>query len=568
MGRRQKAQAAIAAMMIAGAFLETLGVSMVVPLVLIVTQPEVMERDPAIGKLCSIAGIHTERALVLAVIAGLAAVFIIKGLFLLAEYHIQFKFVHENKLAVQKRLLKIYLSRPYEYFLGTDFSGILQNITENVDAAFTVFSHILGFCTECIVSLFLAAAIFIIDPMMTVLVSAVLLLLAFLLLYIIRRILEQEGRKKQRYGALRSKWLLQAIHGIKEIKILRKEGYFLDNYIETGREQLEAERKNAVLNRVPRILIESFGVGAMLLGIAVLVLEGNDVGKIFPALSAFAMAVVRLMPSAHRMVTYMNELAYYEPAVDKLAALFENLKDRDGERLAVSNTGKKFSLKKEIRLSGIMYRYPNTDKNVLKNADMCISVGKSVGIVGASGAGKTTAADILLGLLKPQAGRVSADGVDVSGHYEEWLSCVGYIPQMAFMLDDAIRSNVAFGVPREEIDDARVWEALEEARLADFVRSLPKGLDTEIGERGVRLSGGQRQRISIARALYTGPELLVFDEATSALDMETEAAVIESIKHLHGKKTIVIIAHRLETIGMCDVVYRVEEGGTITERRD
>lgn len=582
MERKQKLQVAtLAVMMILGAFLETMGVSMVVPLVLIVTQPGVIERNPILKAVCNMCGIYTEKTLVLAVIAGLAVIFILKGFFLLAEYQMQFKFVHENKLSMQRRLLQIYLNRPYEYFLGTNFSEILQNITENTNAAFTVFSHILGFFMEAIVSLFLAITIFLIDPMMTVLVGIVLFLLVFFLLHVIRHILEQEGRKKQKYGAQMSKWLLQAIHGIKEIKILRKENYFLENYIETGRKLLEAERRNAILNRVPRILIESFSVSAMLLGMALLILSGNDVNKILPALSAFAMAAVRLMPSAHRMVTYMNELAYYEPALDRLEEHFESLeaeqnvrsarnlwsgkcatKGKDGKQdLSVANNKpEKFFLKKGILLSGISYHYPNLQKNVLENVDMYIPVGKSVGIVGISGAGKTTAVDILLGLLKPQIGKVLVDEVDVEDFYEEWLSYVGYIPQMIFMLDDSIRGNVAFGVQRDEIDDDRVWEVLEEAQLAEFVRNLPGGLDTEIGERGVRLSGGQRQRIGIARALYAEPEVLIFDEATSALDRETEAAMLESIRRLQGRKTMVIIAHRLETIAVCDVVYRVEDG--------
>lgn len=557
LGRKQKWRlAVIAAMMILGAFLETLGVSMVIPLVLIVTQPGVMESSPVLKALCGACGIYTEKTLALAVIAGLAAVFILKGFFLLAEYQIQFKFVHDNKLAMQRKLLRIYLNRPYEYFLGTNFSEIMQNITENIDAAFIVFSHILGFFTESVVSLFLVVTIFLIDPGMTILVSAVLLALILFLLYIVRSVLEREGRKRQRYGAQMSKWLLQAIHGVKEIKVLRKENYFLENYLENGRKLLEAERKNAILNRIPRILIESFSVSAMLLGIAALILTGNDVNQILPALSAFAMAAVRLMPSAHRMVTYMNELAYYEPAIDRLGEHFKSLEDEREEPAEPGASGN-LTLKKEIRLSGIYYRYPNSEKDVLANLDMRIPVGKSVGIIGASGAGKTTAADILLGLLKPQAGQALADGVDVSGFPKEWLSHVGYIPQMIFMLDDSIRGNVAFGARRDEVDDDKVWEALEEAQLAQFVRELSHGLDAEIGERGVRLSGGQRQRIGIARALYADPELLIFDEATSALDSETEAAVVESVKRLKGRKTLVVISHRKETVGMCDFVYRV-----------
>ena len=220
----------------------------------------------------------------------------------------------------------------------------------------------------------------------------------------------------------------------------------------------------------------------------------------------------------------------------------------------------KLEVTREIRLENITYKYPNTNVLIFDHADMNIPIGSSVGIVGTTGAGKSTIVDILLGLLQIEEGSILADGQDVREHYASWLKNVGYIPQTVFMIDDSIRKNVAFGYPEEEIDDEKVWRALEEAQLDTFVRGLPEGLDTSIGERGIRISGGQRQRISIARALFEDPEVLVLDEATSALDNETEAAIMDSINRLHGKKTLIIIAHRLQTIEKCDMVYRVEEG--------
>jgi ABC-type bacteriocin/lantibiotic exporter with double-glycine peptidase domain len=220
----------------------------------------------------------------------------------------------------------------------------------------------------------------------------------------------------------------------------------------------------------------------------------------------------------------------------------------------------KLPVRQVIRMEDITYKYPNTDKLILDKATMEIPIGKSVGIVGASGAGKTTIVDVLLGLLKPEEGRILADGVDVSTNYKGWLKNVGYIPQTIFMTDSTIRKNVAFGVPEDEIDDEKVWQALREAALDEFVKELPEGLDTEIGERGIRLSGGQRQRIGIARALFEDPEVLVLDEATSALDNDTEAAIMDSINRLHGRKTLVIIAHRLQTIEKCDMIYNIGDG--------
>ena len=226
----------------------------------------------------------------------------------------------------------------------------------------------------------------------------------------------------------------------------------------------------------------------------------------------------------------------------------------------------KLPVKREIELRNITYSYPNSEALIFDNADMVIPIGKAVGVVGTSGAGKTTIIDILLGLLKLRTGQVLADGVDITSNYPGWLKNIGYIPQVIFMLDSTIRKNVAFGYTDEEIDDERVWEVLKEAQLDEFVRSLPEGLDTSIGERGIRLSGGQRQRIGIARALFEDPEVLVLDEATSALDNETEAAIMDSINILAGKKTLVIIAHRLQTIEKCNMVYRVENGKITRER--
>ena len=263
----------------------------------------------------------------------------------------------------------------------------------------------------------------------------------------------------------------------------------------------------------------------------------------------------------------MTSMAFNEP-------FFFNVSDNLVEETNAENTDisyavaakEKLPVTKEVRLADITYHYPNSDKLIFNHASVSFPIGKSIGIVGTSGAGKTTIIDILLGLLKLQGGKVLADDVDIQTHYREWLANVGYIPQMIFLLDADIRKNVAFGIPEEEIDDQRLWYALREAQLDEFVKTLPEGIATGIGERGIRLSGGQRQRIGIARALYNDPEVLILDEATSALDNDTEAAIMDSINRLHGKKTLVIIAHRLQTIEKCDMVFRVEDGGIYRER--
>lgn len=308
-------------------------------------------------------------------------------------------------------------------------------------------------------------------------------------------------------------------------------------------------------------------MAAMFIVVAVLIGNGTELQSIIPMLTAVAMAAIRLLPSVNRISGALNKISYGEPMLDKV---IENMHVLE-KNPAQTNDGKRHGLsvpklRELLKFERISYHYPSSEEPVLSNASMTIRRGESVGIVGPSGAGKTTSVDIILGLLNPQSGQVLVDGVNIKNDLHGWLSQIGYIPQMIFMLDDTIRANVAFGEQKGDIDDAKVWCALREAALEEFVRSLPEGLDTQIGERGVRLSGGQRQRIGIARALYQNPEVLIFDEATSALDNETESAIMESIHGLRGTKTMIIIAHRLTTIEACDRIFRVEHGKIEQER--
>lgn len=378
-------------------------------------------------------------------------------------------------------------------------------------------------------------------------------------------ILRNAGVRWQKSNAITNKWLMQSMHGIKEVKVAAKEAFFVEQYAKAGRVSIECEKKNTVMGNIPKLMIEAVTVSAMLGVIAVLMLRGKNVSDLVPQLSAFAMAAVRLLPSANRVSTAFNNISYQEPMLDKMIENMRDMSEWEGTWGEATHETT-ITLEKQLELHDITYRYPNAEEPVLRNANMLIPVGKSVGIVGVSGAGKTTAVDILLGLLKPENGQVLADGKSIEEDYRGWLSHLSYIPQNIYMLDDTIRANVAFGFDLKKVSDEQIWRALREAQLEEFVKSLPDGLDTQIGERGVRLSGGQRQRIGIARALFTDPELIILDEATSALDNETESAIMDAINALHGKKTLIIIAHRLTTIEECDMVYRVENGKINEER--
>ncbi|MCM1498993.1 MAG: ABC transporter ATP-binding protein/permease [Clostridium sp.] len=553
--------------MLIGAFLEVLGVSLMVPLLTAVMQPDIVETNKYVKIVCDTLDLHSYRSFVIACIIALVFVFILKDLYIIFQYYAQYRFVYNNRFATQCRLLHAFLHRPYEYFLHADSGEIMRVVQGDVGTTYTLLSSLLGMATELIVSAALLITVFIISPWMTLMVGALLLLVMFLIAKVVKPKLQRQGKVFQKHAAATNKWLIQAINGMKEIKVTNKEAFFENNYNQSGTKMIKAERYNTILQNTPRLIIEMSSVCSMLIVIGIMIYSGLDMKTLVPALGAFAMAAVKLMPSANRITTAINSVAFQEPALDKLLENLKVLEDSaEYEKLESQNSGK-LTLEKEILLSDITYVYPKGEVKVLDHAVMRIPVGKSVGIVGTSGAGKTTAVDILLGLLNPQEGQVFSDGTDVKTAYRDWLSHIGYIPQMIFMLDGSIRDNVAFGCGKGEQSDEKVWAALEEAQLAEYVRGLPEGLDARIGERGIRLSGGQRQRIGIARALYTNPELLVFDEATSALDNETEAAIMESINALRGKKTMVIIAHRLTTIEGCDIVYRVENGQIIEEEQ-
>lgn len=549
-------------LMLIGALMETMGVSLILPLMNALLDNEFFKEHKYAVLLCNTLGLRSQKTFLVVILLVLIAVFIIKDVFLYFEYYVQTRFICNNRLAAQRELMSSYLRRPYDYYLNASSGEITRIITSDVSGAFGLMTTIMTFFTEFIVCTALIAAMIFIDAVMSVLAAVILLAELFVIYRFVKPALRNAGTGLQKASANANKWVLQSIAGIKELKVSCKEDYFLEQYTRYADEAITSEKINTVLGNAPRLIIEAVTVSAMLAVMIFMLLAGRDISSLLPQLAAFALAAVRLLPSANRISTALNAIAYQEPMLDKM---IENLKvlnheDEESGRMHLHKTETLLTLEKCCGLQNITFVYPNSDNEVLCHADMVIPVGKSVGIVGTSGAGKTTAVDILLGLLEQRQGRVYTDGKDICCNYKQWLSMTGYIPQMIYMLDDTIRANVAFGLPRNSIDDKQVWRALEEAQLKKFVEELPQGLDTEIGERGVRLSGGQRQRIGIARALYSNPKLLIFDEATSALDNETETAIMESVNALHGKKTLIIIAHRLSTIQECDLVYRVENG--------
>jgi ABC-type multidrug transport system fused ATPase/permease subunit len=441
-------------------------------------------------------------------------------------------------------------------------------ISQDTVGAFVIVQDAMEMCAEMFVAIMLAAAVFIMDPGMALAMGLMLVVLMFFIAKVIKPKLNRYGASHVKYDTLATKWLLQFSGGIKDIKIAESEGFFEENYGYNDKIDKKMEKERAVFRNVPRVLLEATCISGVLLIFIVRLVQGENIADMVPQLSAFVVAAVRLLPSANRISSYANEIAYNMPQLERTVAHIRQAReDAEPEKVALEQpeSDAPFTLDDTVQLRNITFKYDEGDKYILENACMDIPIASSVGVVGTSGAGKTTAIDILLGLLKPESGQVLVDGRDIESNYHAWLRNISYIPQTIYLLDDTIRANVIFGNVSQEAGEESVWAALREAQLEEFVRSLPEGLDTQIGERGVRLSGGQRQRIGIARALYTEPKMLIFDEATSALDNETEEALMEAINSLHGRKTMIIIAHRLQTIQNCDLVYRVGEGKIILD---
>ena len=567
--RQKRQMVGIVILMLIGGVLESVGISLIAPVMEIVLQPEAVDQKPYLHFLYTFFHLRSTEQLAGLIMVALVLVFVIKNIFLYFMNVVQLRFVYTNQFATSRRMMINFMKRPYEYYLNADTSVIQRNITSDVNNMYGLILSVLQLTSEVIVFVCLVVILLSQDAQMTIFIAGLLIVVLMIIKYVIKPVMQRAGRENQDYYSGLYKWIEESVTGIKEIKIAGRENYFINGYADCGAGYVNAVQKYNLYNSTPRLLIETVAIAGMIGYMLFLMQTGVSIRQVAPSLSVLALAAARLLPSANRINTYTTSIAYFEPffmnVSDHLQAeIHDEDMTYDEHVYRRRETVEKLPLHREISLENISYKYPNTDVYILKEANLKIPVGKSVGIVGTSGAGKTTIVDVMLGLLAPAEGRILADGVEVRAHYKEWLKNIGYIPQTIFMLDSTIRKNVAFGVPDDEIEEERVWAALKEAQLDTYIRSLPDGLDTSIGERGIRLSGGQR--IGIARALYEDPEVMVLDEATSALDGEAEAAIMESINRLHGKKTLVIIAHRLTTIEKCDLVYRVGEQKAVRER--
>ncbi len=575
--RRQKWQTlGLLALIILGTAFELLGVSAVQPLInAIMDRDSLAERGGIYTFIYETFHLQNATQLILVLMGLLIAVYVIKNLYLIFMYRQQYRYIYSNMRTLSTRMMRSYLSRPYSYFIEKSSAELLRNINQDTADFFGVIQAAVQLTTEGLVVCALILYLFIKDKTITIAVGLLLglLILAFQRIY--KKRLLVRGERNRQYEAEVNKWIQQAFGGIKEVKVMNREDFFFREYDRAYAGRVHSEYSYHTMIAIPKPIIEACAMGAMLGAAFIKIATGVNLAYFIPTLSLFVVAAYRLLPSFNRITEYMGTIAYQMPAV---TAIYEHLREIDAnerERAAEPAAGEttaadpsaaetgKLSIGGGIRVQDLSFRYPNAEKLVLEQLDLEIPVNTSVALIGQSGAGKTTLADLILGVLQPTGGAILAGERNIAAELDRWHRTIGYVPQNIYLLDDTIEANIAFGIPEDQVDSARVRQAIDRAQLRETIDALPEGMQTVVGERGIRFSGGQRQRIGIARALYAEPEVLVLDEATSALDNETEAAVMESIDALHGKMTLIIIAHRLSTIQNCDVVYEIADGKAV-----
>lgn len=554
----------VLACIMVGALVETLGVSIILPLVQAMVSPEKICEGIPFPSLSRYLRGKSNADIILILAGAVIAVYIFKNLYLIFLSYIRSWYSCKVQKEVAIKMMNSYMKRGYPFFLDMNISKLLRGVGGDVSGLYNVIFQSFKIITEGLTAVCICIFIMVTDFYMALAIAGIGLICVILIVGVFKNKMTRYGKTYRRYIGITNQNSIQAFEGIKEILVMRREKHFKDQFAQSYQVMQKANVIHAVASESPAYIIEGACVAGLIAVVSFKAVTSADIETLIPQMAAYAIAAFRILPSLGRISSGINAMIYSLPSMDAAyenvyeANRFEERRLQDKELLPGNE--RKLEFHEEIRIQNVSWRYNAEGPLIVDNITFSIKKGSSVAFVGPSGAGKTTLADIILGLLRPQTGDVLVDGNSIFDSPNEWANLIGFVPQSVYLIDDTIRHNVAFGIDEEEIKEEQVWNALEQAQLAEFVRSLPKGLENVVGDKGVRLSGGQRQRIAIAKALYKNPEILVLDEATSALDNDTENAVMEAIELLQGQKTLIIIAHRLSTIQNCDIVYEVKDG--------
>lgn len=549
-------------LMLIGMLLEILSVAMVIPTIsFLVNQGQ--DQNFITDKIKYLLPDYPKDQYVTLVILLLVGVYFVKAVFLGFLAWRQMGFSYGIQQSISLRLFTNYIRQPYSFHLNKNSSELLQNAIGEVNLFVgNVITPGIELITEVFVLTGIAALLLIYEPMGSLFALGSLLLASVIFYLVVRKRTSYYGAIRQTHERKRVQHLQQGLGGVKDVKLLGREIDFLTQYEYHNKMSSKMLRIVKTLNQFPRLWLEFLSICG--LGIIIFVVSYNDedTSAVIPVIGLFGAAAFRLIPSFNRI---LNSLQSYRFGLPVIETIYRELKLNKQVAPALLNTASNFYFKDQIQISGLTFSYPGTNKNTLNSVSFSIKHGQTVGIIGPSGSGKSTLVDLILGLLSPSIGSIKVDNCNIEDAMREWQNLIGYVPQTVFLCDDTLRRNIAFGIPDKEINDVAIKLAIKHAQLDTYANSLDLGINTFVGERGVRISGGQRQRIGIARALYHNPPILVLDEATSSLDNETERGVMEAIVALQGSKTIVIVAHRLTTVKHCDRIFRFEQGKLVEE---
>jgi len=543
-------------LMIVGSVLETLSLGLVVPVVGLLTRPNYIQNFPRINELL---GYPTEHQFVIGMMFALVVVYIAKSFFLIWSAWVQRGYSASVTTRIGRQLFRSYLYQPYAFHLQRNSAVLIRN-SQNSGLVMTgIIDPILVISSDILVTAGLLVLLIKLEPIGSIATISIFGLTSWIFRKFTNSRIKTWGEIQNFHKRMLLQHLQQGFGGVKDVKILGTEEYFASQYGENLLKNSEVVRRFSIAQTLPRFGLEILTIIGLAVLVSTMVLLDSELPEILPVLGLFGAAAFRLLPAVNRLISNFQIINVSRPQVNEV---FEDLDLPD--QLNHKNSDRS-TLTSAISIVDISFSYAESLKNVVSGVSVKIGRGEAVGLIGSSGSGKSTLVDILLGLLEPKSGKVLVDGSDIHDDLRGWQDQIGYVPQSIFLTDDTLRRNVAFGLPKDKIDDDAVRSAIRSAQLEEFVASLPDGMETVVGERGVRLSGGQRQRIGIARALYNNPDVLVLDEATSSLDTETEHGVMQAVQALQGDKTVIIVAHRLSTVEYCDRLYRLENAQIVDE---
>ena len=560
--KQKRTMVGLIILMVISAFLQTAGVGMLVEVMQIVIDPEAVQHSRVAEACYEIMGVESYRTFSIIVMVLLILVFVVKNLFTYVQQKLTLSFVYTNQFRTSERMMRNYLRRGYEFYLNADTAVVQRSITSDVNNMYALILALLQLLSDSVVSLFVISYCFISSGTMTILMAVVLLLLMWLIKRVLKPIMYKAGKDNQDYYSSLFKWISQTVQGIKEVKISGKEQYFVSEYRKCGKGYVDAVQRYSLYNQVPKLLIETACVATMVGYMIFLVATGVPTENMLTVFGTLAAAALVLLPCVNRINNQINSIAYFEPF---FMGVSDNLQDEiNGQNIDMSfatDEDEKLDVKESIEMKDITYAYPNTERLIFDHADLKIPVGASVGIVGTSGAGKSTVIELISRFYDVQEGEVLIGGINVNElNYDTILKNIAIVFQKTFLTRDSVLENIRMG---SDASLEEVRAAAREAQIDDFIMSLPDGYDTKVGSFGSRFSGGEKQRIAIARAILKNAPILILDEATSASDPENQMEIDKAIQNLCKGRTVIVVAHRLSALKMCDRVA-VVENHTIT----